>query len=311
LSDGGNGGRENRRAPRFLIREKVVLQIWGLDYSQEGTTVDFSAGGAYVKMDQPFPHGTRVVFKFPDLDQAPEINGEVVYSRGDAQPGQGKPNGVGIQFTDLTQDRQQAIEQMVQALVKARGLVAEGQRAGKSPDAVWEAFLAFSGHADAEEYYAALGVDSTAKASEILAALQEKEGFFSEPPAAMPEARKARLKKSTARIEKVRSILLHPQRRLEFDVIHGHKDPTQAFGTANAQKLNIEALRLAFRRAHPEHARQADVLSEEARKAVVAGNHELAHQKATQSLEHDPFDERLRMAMRSWSRQIKGWTGQR
>jgi Tfp pilus assembly protein PilZ len=307
LASGGDtkGGRENRRAPRFPVREKVNLKIWGMDYAQDGKSIDASSGGVFVQMDPPFPVGTRVVTTFPDVPQSPEINGEVVYSRGDSKPGDAKPNGVGVQFTDLTEERQATIDAMLTELVKARGLVADGARETGSPDAVWAEFLAFSAQADAKDFYGALKISSDAAPSAIMAAIQKMQETFAQPPAALAAPRQARIKKAAARLEQLRAVLLHPQRRVEFDVINGHLDGLQALAKVNAEKLNLEGVRSAFRAAHREHAQLADALAEEAREAVVFGNHSLAVEKATQALVHDPFNERLRMAMRSWNRQVQ------
>jgi hypothetical protein len=286
-------GLENRRYPRFQVEEPVTLKIWGLDFQQDHQT-----------METPFPVGTRVVSSFPNVKSAPEITGEVVYSRAHQPDGQEKPKGVGIQYTDLTDQRRQALDQMMSALLSARGIMEGSAAQTEDPaDAHWQRFLAFKRHADERRYYAALCIDASAETGTILGALNDATELLQNPPPETPAPRKTRLSAARPQLEGIRGTLLHPQHRLEYDVMHAHRDGKQALAAIEQHYLNAESVRRVWRAANPDLAREADRLADEAQTALRGRNLQKAVQLATQSLEKDPFNERIRMALPTWRKQ--------
>lgn len=90
--------KDQRQHPRFQTR---IYGVFGRDLDLDETEmlmVNMSAGGAFVRTDQPAPPGQMVVLRIylDDTEQEPlSTTGEVVWWRA---PGQGKDPGMGVKF---------------------------------------------------------------------------------------------------------------------------------------------------------------------------------------------------------------------
>jgi len=98
----GDGSSDKRQHPRYQTR---IYGVFGRDIDLDETEMlmmNMSAGGAFVRTDQPSPPGQIVVLRIylDDTDQEPlSVNGEVVWWRA---PGQGKEPGMGVKFLRIS-----------------------------------------------------------------------------------------------------------------------------------------------------------------------------------------------------------------
>jgi uncharacterized protein (TIGR02266 family) len=98
-----------RKHVRVAICNKVYATCNGT--ASEFYTVNVSAGGMYIKTEEPFPVGSKLVISFP-LEKGSLINLKGVVAN--IQRGNGKqPPGMGIEFRDFGDDERKRLRDFV------------------------------------------------------------------------------------------------------------------------------------------------------------------------------------------------------
>lgn len=108
--------RMHKRVPTdFLVRATVSVR----GDVQEGACRNLSAGGAFIHMDEPLPVGTevRLELKLEPIHRTAHADGVVVWTR-PRMPDPKFPPGVGVRFTELTDESRELIESVVEKLSK-------------------------------------------------------------------------------------------------------------------------------------------------------------------------------------------------
>ena len=103
--------REKRRAERHRVRFKLVYDDG--DTFNAGTVRDVSETGLFLETALPLPKGTKVMLTPLESDEIFEAHGKVV--RVEEYDG-GNPGGMGIEFTDLSEDEVKNVVTMIRRL---------------------------------------------------------------------------------------------------------------------------------------------------------------------------------------------------
>lgn len=91
-----------REHPRLPI--KIDVDFTSDDSAQSVFSLNISAGGIYLPSHKPLPPGSMVVLhlNLPNLDNAVEVLGEVVWNNIRPEANNGLPEGMGIRFLNQT-----------------------------------------------------------------------------------------------------------------------------------------------------------------------------------------------------------------
>lgn len=297
------GEDATRTHPRFIHTTLVELRLEDRDELRDVWTRDISNGGLFVATDDPPPTGTRVVvgLRVPNAGTL-RLRAEVVHvvTLDDARllnclPGAGLKlidmtpehhsalkayvDGIASRFAEETGDLTAALERPGEMIAKARKLLQVIQR---------------------EDLYASLGIDPTASVDEIDRHIQEIARVLSTISTASPQ-RVARVEMVLAHLNRIRRLLTDPERRLEYDLRHGHLRVTDRLADAVAGGMGWEKVRAMWRRMFPEKMREAERLAFAAQQFESEGNYNDAVKTAHAALELDPFNVVLRDAVASWN----------
>jgi uncharacterized protein (TIGR02266 family) len=102
---------DRRAFPRMKLDLSVKLQFASVDDVVDSRTVDISRGGVFLRMAQPRPEGTKVKLDIEVAGQPYTMNGVVVRTvRSDEGGG---PPGIGVLFTDTSEEKSFFIEQVM------------------------------------------------------------------------------------------------------------------------------------------------------------------------------------------------------
>lgn len=108
-----------QRAVRVPLRTAINFELQ-VDQDSEhnfytGFTDNISEGGLFIATDQHIDLGTEISFKLelPTLSGHVHLKGAVRWVRYSDEPQDGSPNGVGVQFVELTPQVQSAIETFI------------------------------------------------------------------------------------------------------------------------------------------------------------------------------------------------------
>jgi type IV pilus assembly protein PilZ len=118
-ANGGGAHDDNRReverVPIELRVEYRRLNSFFADY-----TKNISKGGTFIRTGKPLPPGTEFVFvlTIPRLTEPLRINGEVMWVTEPAEATDEKPAGMGIRFRYAADAEREAVESVVEKLVK-------------------------------------------------------------------------------------------------------------------------------------------------------------------------------------------------
>ncbi len=112
-----------RVSPRLAIQVSVDFQA--LTEFSLGTSFDISPRGIFVRTTQVLPSGQSLLVRFtlPGVDHTFKAVGRVVWSS--PTDTEGHPAGMGVQFLDMSEDEQAAIEQYIVDTMLDRALAAE------------------------------------------------------------------------------------------------------------------------------------------------------------------------------------------
>jgi len=115
-----------RVSPRLSIQ--VSVDFHALKEFSVGTSVDISPRGIFVRTTQVLPSGQTLLVRFtlPGVDHTFKAVGRVIWSS--ATDAEGYPAGMGVQFLDMSEDEQAAIEQYIVETMLDRALAMEPER---------------------------------------------------------------------------------------------------------------------------------------------------------------------------------------
>ena len=112
---------ERRKHERVPTHYLVHVRVPARDEAQEGFCLNLSRGGLFVQTRDPPPPGTMI---FLELDLEPV--GKTVHAQAEVAwawptiPYSQSPPGVGVKFTDLSEDAQRFIEMTVEKQKRVR-----------------------------------------------------------------------------------------------------------------------------------------------------------------------------------------------
>jgi len=91
-------------------KEERVKKALSLKYKNrqafvQAYTRDISGGGLYIKTDKPLEIGEEFLLKLqiPDVEEALQINCQVVWAREQTEDPKEKPTGMGVKFCEMTE----------------------------------------------------------------------------------------------------------------------------------------------------------------------------------------------------------------
>ena len=106
---------DQRKQQRVPLSFPLQLRIGDIDRFVEEHAINLSEGGIFVKMNYPPPVGSKVLVDFflESVKKTIRAEGEVVHSVSEGARGD-SPVGMGIRFTELSEDGQRFIDLSVQ-----------------------------------------------------------------------------------------------------------------------------------------------------------------------------------------------------
>ncbi len=108
-------GKERRKWPRLALDLKVRVNFASLQEAMDSRTVNISHGGVFLRMANPRPEGTMIQVEFSIGGRDIKAGGAVVHV---VQPGhETKPPGVGVAFTEISDEDRQFLDELVEARV--------------------------------------------------------------------------------------------------------------------------------------------------------------------------------------------------
>lgn len=114
MNDGESqdSARDRRRFPRVRLNLLVQFRVDSYDQFLKEYALDLSAGGMFVRTDEPRPEGAMIYFQFMVRGGQSIIQGlgKVVHV---SPAGGQRPAGMGIEFVSLEDESQAVIEEII------------------------------------------------------------------------------------------------------------------------------------------------------------------------------------------------------
>ncbi len=102
------------REPRKSVELDVQMKDFSFIKTSDESSVNMSLGGAFIRMDDPYPSGTLIKFQIRTPDEKViEGVGKVAWLRKQETEG-AAPSGVGIKFIKMSDDGRQALEKVLE-----------------------------------------------------------------------------------------------------------------------------------------------------------------------------------------------------
>lgn len=263
-------------------------------------TQDVSCGGLFVQTDDPPPFGSKVMVTIETPDGSITLSAEVVHVLAREIAEQfGRSPGVGLQFVDLSESEKSAIDRYVDGI--AQRLTQEISPQASSPEEIMEtARRLLQGYED-NDLYAAIGVDPRASSERVHRATQDTIRRLEASPAGLSPAQSARVERALVLLRKMKSLLMDPGRRLEYDLRRDLVYARERLRDASIEEA--ESLRATWCEIHPDRIAQAERHAADALRAEQALDIEEAVEAGSAALHCDPFNIPLRGTLERW-RQI-------
>ena len=114
-------GAERRRHERFALDLPIQVEAADAGAPRKGTCLNVSEGGILVEVDEPLEKGTHVYVEMviPPLRRAFCADAEVAWSM-DALPGHGSRAALGLRFTELSEEYEAVLLEIIRTL-KGKG----------------------------------------------------------------------------------------------------------------------------------------------------------------------------------------------
>ena len=296
-----------RRHPRFVSRQRVLLTANDRNELRQAWTADISKGGLFVETDESLPFGHRVDVHLETPEGTVRLSAEVVHTRSTEVAARlGLPAGVGLQFVDLGADRRRAIESYVEGLAPSlTDLVAKPAAAESVPagDRLLTMIRRFLDAFEAEDLYRALEVSPSASSAEITDRAEAIVRMLDAAPAILNAAQASRAAHVQSLARRISTMFAHSLRRLDYDLRHGYIFARERL--AEASDEDRVHMRKLWHHQHP------GALAEAEKHVALALQYEgvMKYQEAIdaghQALEHDPFNTDLWNAVDTWQARLQ------
>lgn len=301
-----------RAHARFVHPVQVLVSPEDRDELRVLWARDISQGGIFVETARPPPMRTAVQVSIVTPDGVVELTAEVVHILdAETASASGMPPGVGLQFTDLTDETRSAVEDYLAGVAETiRTPVRGAGRARSTEDVVGAAQRLFD-CVEADDLYGAIDIAPLATPEEIAARIESLRALFQTPGSELTPAVHARVQHAVGRLRRIQALLEHPERRLAYDFTHGHVlaearlQPGEGEDEA-AFEDRVKMLRAAWHTHHPGHFSDAERLALQAAEAEDNGDYVAARVAAAEALEFDPFNLELRGAIERWDNFERG-----
>jgi len=296
-------------SPRLIRPGRVLLETDqpGLAETWER---ELKKGGLYVHTATPPDAATTLDVRIETPHGGITLHAKVVsVVLPDQSKAFGMPPGAGLQITDLTGPRKEALQAYAlgtRSRLEAPETVSSNA-AHPEVGAALERARGLLKEADQDALYAALGISATATPTSIRQAVDALAAQFSSagPLAAPPQA--ARLQAAQTALERVGRILLNEEIRLEYDFRSGHVRAAERIAQADGKNSHdVAALRRVWNRANPDKVDEAARLTRKAFAARQEQDLDRAVRHGRRALEMNPFFEELQKTVEVWERQLRG-----
>lgn len=286
-----------RQHPRFTTHQQVELAVEGRNALRPVWMRDISKGGLFIETAEPPPIRTTVSVIIQTPEGALELRAEVVHVR---PPRHAERGGVGVQFVDLDPDKRSAIEDYVEGLAARLSSDARSSVTRLNEASLARAVQCFLRAFEEEDIYGALDAAPDAPRRQIEDRLRALNQVFETDARTLSPALATRLSHAVTLLSRVRALMLDEDRRLDYDLRHGHTHAERRLRAAPPEERI--ALRKRWSQLFPDRMRKAGDLARIALTHVQELDYERAIPPASAALEHDPFNTELRDALKAWKR---------
>ena len=289
----------HRRHPRFVTEQQVELEAEDRNELRAVWMTDISKGGLFVETDDPPPLRTRVVVGIETPEGRLELAAEVVHIVAASSAARlGINPGVGLQFVDLSQERQRMIEAYVEGLTTGPLPPETNEVVENDQQRVIAVMKAVLAGYETEDLYRAIDIDPMASDDEVAARITEMSDVLNAPAPGLSAAQQSRARHVQSLLRRIRALLTNPDRRLDYDLRHGHLFPRHRL--AEADPAGRERLRRIWHRNNPGALPQAEKHASLALRYEGVMKYREAIEAATEALKYDPFNEDIWRAVDTW-----------
>lgn len=293
-----------RRHPRFVARQSVELLAEDRNDLRQVWVADISKGGLFVETDDPPPLRSKLQVAIQTPDGVIRLSAEVVHVLDtDTATAAGAKPGVGLQFVDLDADYRTAIEAYVEGLSQTLTEVTEPPPPPTDQKAVMAVIKRVMQGFEDEDLYAALGMPPLASTREIEVRVGEVIRLLNGATDALGAAQATRASHVQHLVRKASALLLHPDRRLDYDLRHGHIYPRERLAVADENERQL--MRQAWHRNNPDALAMAEKHANLAARYEGVMKYKDAVVQAEKALEFDPFNPELWAALDTWQERLR------
>ena len=168
-----------------------------------------------------------------------------------------------------------------------RGFLEEQSILDRSPAADAEGLAQFVRGVEARNAYSALSLPPEVSPSQIRQAVGAVRGVLAREKSRSPTSLNARFARLETTLDNTARVLLGGYSRLVHDFKLGRVNADARLSRASPKQ--IEVMRQAWRKVHPELAVQSTVEMQSARKLIADGEEAKARDALQRAVEHDPF----------------------
>ena len=294
-----------RQHPRFVAQQRVELTVHDRNELRDVWMADISKGGLFVRTDAPPALREQVSVSLSTPDGVVTLAAEVVHVQDKATADRvGAAPGVGLQFTDLDAHQRQAIESYVEGLSSALSAPPpEPARRSVDAEAIVEIMKQVLQGFESEDLYGAIGVPPLASNEEIDSRLRKVLRLLELSGDGLSAAQQSRASHVRNLVRRVGALLLNPDRRLDYDLRHGHLFPRERLAVADEHERN--RIRRTWHRNNPQAMPQAEKHASLAVRYEGVMKYKEAIDAATEALKYDPFNYDLWQAVDTWSERLR------
>jgi uncharacterized protein (TIGR02266 family) len=298
-------GFGTRRHERHATEEQVTIHVPGRDALYEMYTRDISKGGMFIASDTPMPQQSRIEVTLATPDGDLVLRGEVVHVLDAASAAAyGQQAGMGVQFVDLTPEREERLNAYLVGLEASPG-DGDVEAARETTAAVADAVRNMLRQVDNGDLYGGLGVTPEASDADIAGKLAALEAQLTGVEG-RDAAENARLERGRRALKKIRMMLADPARRVAYDFRVGYLFIEERRQRARTGGPSLAACRAAWQEVFGSKVAEAAGYAKEAVTRFRAGGFDDAYELGLRAMDLDPFNEELREALAMWKRMATG-----
>ncbi|MBI2376496.1 MAG: PilZ domain-containing protein [Deltaproteobacteria bacterium] len=286
-----------RREPRFEARSKTSIRFEGRDLA-ELWVKNLSKTGVFVETAEPPSVGSFADLRLETPQSAFVVRALVVHAIDVPRSVELQhPPGAGLKFVDVEPEKQLELDTLVTETASLAAKLLEGEG---DAGIVLSVAKEVSDRLADSDLYGSLSLVSETSFDAIHERIEELKMLLVTPFDGLTPEQTERLEAVANNVSRVALVLLDEPRRLRFDFKSGYVRALERLAEAEIGGRDPSFLREAWAATYPHSFERSIRLAHAAFELSMTMDYELALSPAREALELDPFNVKLRDAMREW-----------